>query len=98
MADHRDVANGTTSPGLVPVAEHQERVAALMSPTRVDTCALEDCLGLALADDLAAPIRLPPFDNSAMDGYALRSEDVGAAEQGNPVALPVVEDIPAGRV
>jgi molybdopterin molybdotransferase len=52
-----------------------------------------DCLGLVLADELTAPIDLPPFDNSAMDGYAVRAADIAGA----PVTLPVAEDIPAGR-
>ena len=46
-----------------------------------------------LADDLVATIDLPPFANSAMDGYAVRAVDVRAL----PVTLPVSQDIPAGR-
>jgi molybdopterin molybdotransferase len=46
-----------------------------------------------LAEDLASPVALPPFANSAMDGYAVRSADLGEV----PVALPVAADIPAGR-
>jgi molybdopterin molybdotransferase len=56
-----------------------------------------EALGLVLAEPLRAPIALPPFDNSAMDGYAVRSVDVAAAVKDNPVELPVAEDIPAGR-
>jgi len=44
-----------------------------------------------------APLSLPVFDNSAMDGYAVRVEDVIGADPANPVKLPVAEDIPAGR-
>ncbi|HZU47193.1 MAG TPA: gephyrin-like molybdotransferase Glp, partial [Mycobacterium sp.] len=58
---------------------------------------LADAQGLALADDVAAPLSLPVFDNSAMDGYAVRAEDVSAATAEQPVKLPVAEDIPAGR-
>src|SRR6201999_452835 len=56
-----------------------------------------DCLGLVLAADLVAPIALPPFDNSAMDGSAGRSADLTGASAESPVVLPVAEDIPAGR-
>ncbi|MDT5224102.1 MAG: molybdopterin molybdotransferase, partial [Mycobacterium sp.] len=53
--------------------------------------------GLVLADDVFAPLSLPVFDNSAMDGYAVRAEDTAAATADHPVVLPVTEDIPAGR-
>ncbi|ANZ42672.1 molybdopterin molybdenumtransferase [Lentzea guizhouensis] len=55
---------------------------------------LEECLGLVLAADVIAPVSLPPFDNSAMDGYAVRAGDLAAV----PLRLPVADDIPAGRV
>jgi molybdopterin molybdotransferase len=56
-----------------------------------------DCVGLVLGEDLVSPVSLPPFDNSAMDGYAVRAEDVAGAERHAAVALPVPVDIPAGR-
>jgi molybdopterin molybdotransferase len=58
---------------------------------------LSASLGMALADDVIARLALPVFDNSAMDGYAVRAEDVADATPERPVALPVSEDIPAGR-
>jgi molybdopterin molybdotransferase len=71
-------------------------IADLMPARRVGILPLRDCVGLVLADDVSADVDLPPFDNSAMDGYAVRAEDVaGAGEQ--PVVLPVTADIPAGR-
>ncbi len=56
--------------------------------------ALESALGLVLAVPAVAPHDVPPFANSAMDGYAVRSADVGAV----PVTLTVTEDVPAGHV
>jgi molybdopterin molybdotransferase len=58
---------------------------------------LADTLGLVLAEDVVAPLSLPGFDNSAMDGYAVVADDVAAATPEQPVLLPVAEDIPAGR-
>lgn len=58
---------------------------------------LTDALGLVLADDVVAQLSLPIFDNSAMDGYAVRAEDTSGATPEHPVLLPVTEDIPAGR-
>ncbi|SEG98078.1 molybdopterin molybdochelatase [Saccharopolyspora kobensis] len=98
MADDRGVPNGTGTPDLTAVADHQAKVAALLQPTPVLVKPLADCLGHALAEDLVAPISLPPFDNSAMDGYAVRSVDLVDASPEQPVELPVQEDIPAGRI
>lgn len=56
-----------------------------------------ETLGLPLVDDVVAPISLPVFDNSAMDGYAVVFRDVAAAEPGSPVHLPVVGEIAAGQ-
>ncbi|GAA2407895.1 molybdopterin molybdotransferase MoeA [Mycolicibacterium llatzerense] len=79
------------------VEEHQQVVAGLISARPAVTVPLADALGLALADDVVAPLSLPGFDNSAMDGYAVLAVDVAAASAENPVKLPVAEDIPAGR-
>ncbi len=92
------VPNPTSAPGLLPVTEYQDKLAELLSPTPVETRPLEQCLGLALADDLTAPVPLPPFDNSAMDGYAVRAADLAGAGPDTPVTLPVRADVPAGRV
>jgi molybdopterin molybdotransferase len=58
---------------------------------------LAEAQGLVLAEDVVAQLSLPVFDNSAMDGYAVRAEDVAGATPDHPVLLPVAEDIPAGR-
>jgi molybdopterin molybdotransferase len=79
------------------VEEHRAAVAALLGPTPVEDRPLAAALGLVLAEDLRATIALPPFDNSAMDGYAVRAHDVADATPERPVQLPVPEDIPAGR-
>jgi molybdopterin molybdotransferase len=53
-------------------------------------------LGSVLAEDLISPIDLPRWDNSAMDGFAARAEDVRGASESSPVTLTVLEDVPAG--
>lgn len=58
---------------------------------------LDQSQGLVLAEDVVAELALPVFDNSAMDGYAVRAEDTDGATPERPVILPVAEDIPAGR-
>ncbi|BBZ10804.1 molybdopterin molybdotransferase MoeA [Mycobacterium branderi] len=79
------------------VEEHQRVVAELIAARPATTTALADAEGLALADDVTATVSLPVFDNSAMDGYAVRADEVAAASADHPVKLPVAEDIPAGR-
>ena len=59
---------------------------------------LLDAHGCVLAEDVAATHPLPPFDNSAMDGYAVRAADIATATESTPVTLPVVGDIAAGSV
>jgi len=58
---------------------------------------LDDALGSVLADDVASPLDIPAWTNSAMDGYATRAGDVHGASDATPVRLRVVEEIPAGR-
>ncbi len=79
------------------VEAHARVVADLIRPRPAATVALADAAGLVLADDVVAPLSLPGFDNSAMDGYAVIADDVATATTQNPVTLPVAEDIPAGR-
>jgi molybdopterin molybdotransferase len=78
------------------VAEHASALAALVGPTPVVATPLNEALGLVLGRDLIAPVDLPPFDNSAMDGYVGRAADL-PADGTFPLTLPVSHDIPAGR-
>jgi molybdopterin molybdotransferase len=80
------------------VAEHQRVVAELItSPTPVFE-SLAAASGRVLAADVVVGVALPPFDNSAMDGYAIRAGDIAAATRASPVMLPVEAHIAAGRV
>lgn len=79
------------------VTEHQRVIAEMIAARPAATVALAEALGLVLAGDVVAPLSLPVFDNSAMDGYAVRAEDTAGATAERPVLLPVAEDIPAGR-
>ena len=83
----------TSATRLASVDEHLTTVLGLVGNTPVERIPLADCLGLAIAEDLRSPVALPPFDNSAMDGYAVRARDIRDA----PVELPVTDDIPAGK-
>ncbi len=66
---------------------------AALTPVRVD---LAEACGLVLAETVVADQLLPPFANTAVDGYAIRAADAAGATHGSPVRLAVVETIAAG--
>jgi molybdopterin molybdotransferase len=66
-------------------------------PLAAEERPLLDALGFALAEDVASPVDLPPWDNSAMDGFAGRAADVRGASADAPRVLRVVDDVPAGH-
>ncbi len=78
------------------VEEHVAAVLAGVTPTPAQRVPLAEAAGLVLAADVASLVDLPSFDNSAMDGYAVRLTDVTGAGPEHPVVLPVVDDVPAG--
>lgn len=82
-----------TSGELWSVERHRELVLSDLHPMPVEPVELDASLGLALAHGEVAAFPLPPFANSAMDGYAVRAADVVNA----PVVLQVAADIPAGN-
>ena len=55
-------------------------------------------LGRVIGENIYSPSDIPPFDNSAMDGYAVKSEDTKGASKNHPAVLTVIEDLPAGYV
>ncbi|MER6762647.1 MULTISPECIES: molybdopterin molybdotransferase MoeA [Amycolatopsis] len=79
---------------MISVDAYRETVTELLGRAPVRTVPVAEAAGLVLARDVLADVALPPFDNSAMDGYAVRAADVAEV----PVTLPVADDIPAGRV
>ncbi len=91
------VSKQTPLSELDSVDRHRARVAALLPSTPVRQRPLADCSGLALAEDLVAALPLPPFDNTAMDGYAVRAADLAETPPQRPAELPVTADVPAGR-
>jgi molybdopterin molybdotransferase len=81
---------------LTSVEAHLADILATIRPLMPTDLSLSDAHGLVLAEDIAASHSLPSFDNSAMDGYAVRVEDVAAATEEAPVTLPVVAEVAAG--
>lgn len=86
----------TQSEQFVGIGEHRRLVMSLAHEPAVVEMPLERCLGLVSAEPVAARLPVPPFTNSAMDGFAVRFQDVSTARPDAPVRLPVTGDIPAG--
>jgi len=80
---------------LLPVAEAEQLIAARVNPVSGrEKVPLREALGRVLAADIVAPVNLPPFDNSAVDGYAVRGEDIDAAREQR---LAIVDRVAAGH-
>lgn len=77
--------------------EHLELVLALVEPIPSESVSLAQALGRAAAIDHYALTATPPFDNSAMDGYAVHAEDLATAARERPVTLPVDQEALAGH-
>jgi len=78
------------------VSDAVARIVAGIEPLSVERVALLDALGRVLATPVVSPLTLPAWDNSAMDGYALRASDVEGASTEKPITLAVLETVAAG--
>ena len=81
---------------MMSVEAHLADILGTVRPLMPTELSLTDAHGLVLAEDVAASTDLPSFDNSAMDGYAVRLGDVADASEDHPVTLPVVAEVAAG--
>jgi len=68
-----------------------------IQPAGTEKIDIRSALGRVLAEDIYAPVNLPPFNRSPLDGYAVRAEDIAAAAPDCPVLLEISQEIPAGR-
>ncbi|HIP07222.1 MAG TPA: molybdopterin molybdenumtransferase MoeA [Mariprofundaceae bacterium] len=80
------------------VADAQACILDHITTQAVELVALHDSLNRVLAEDVIANRNHPPYDVSAMDGYAVRFDDIKDANDANPVSLKVVDDIRAGQM
>jgi molybdopterin molybdotransferase len=82
---------------MLSVEAAQERFLALFTPLPAVEVPLPEALGLTLARDVVAPFPVPLWDNSAMDGYAVRWEDIRGASPSSPRLLRVIGKVAAGE-
>ena len=80
------------------VREASERIVAAIRPLAAESVRLREALGRVLAEDVYSPIEHPPWDNSSMDGYAVRAADVRDASPQSPIALRVIDTVRAGQL
>lgn len=85
-------------PGLLSLDEARTRILAGVVPPGIETVALEEALGRVVAEPVVSRLTLPPWDNSAMDGFAVRAADVDGAAASSPVVLRVVGEAAAGHM
>lgn len=83
---------------MIRIEEALNKILDAVSPLGLEKVNLLDALGRVIGEDIHAGRAIPPKDNSAMDGYALRAEDTLGASEETPTILEVVEDIPAGSI
>lgn len=81
---------------LLSVQQATQRLWGAFVPVETTLVPLAEAAGRVLAEEIHAPLDLPPFDNSSMDGFAVRAAEVREASPEHPVVLHVVADIPAG--
>lgn len=81
---------------MIDVQEARRIILSAVRQQAAEECELPEACGRVLAQDVISPIPLPPFNNSSMDGYALRSSDVTAASEANPICLALSGEMAAG--
>ncbi|MEO6398363.1 MAG: gephyrin-like molybdotransferase Glp [Tepidiformaceae bacterium] len=83
---------------MISVEQARDRILAFFQRLDVERRPLLEALGQVLAEDIVAPFDIPPLDNTAMDGYAVRAADTTGATEQDPRSLRVIADLAAGYV
>ena len=98
MVTHQRHGHGHRHADMLSVEDAYERIMANFSPLEPEENDLLHSLGQVLAEDVASPFGLPPLDNSAMDGYAVRHQDIVGAGPDSPMLLRVTGQVAAGQL
>ncbi len=82
----------TLSPAFLSVVQGQEKILSLVNTvSKIEACKIENAYGRVLAEDIISPVNVPQYTNSAMDGYAIRSDDVDRS------SYQIVAEVMAGH-
>ncbi len=87
-----------SSAGMISVEEARQRILDVVQRLPAEEKPLDEALGQVLAEDAVSPLMIPPFDNTAMDGYAVRASDTHGASLASPVRLRVIGEVAAGYI
>jgi len=83
---------------MITVEEALDKILDRIQLLGSEKVSILEALGRVSAEDILANRDIPPFDNSGMDGYAVRAEEIQSASTNHPVRLEVIEDLPAGHI
>jgi len=83
---------------MISVEEARAYILRYFKPLETEYVSPDEALDRILSEDIVAPLAVPPHDNSAMDGYAVRAQDIARASAQNPIRLNVVADLAAGYI
>jgi len=83
---------------MISVEEALDKVLSYVEVLEPERKPILDCLGQVLAEDVYSTIDIPPLDNAAMDGFALRAEDICGVGESSPVYLAVIGEVAAGSM
>jgi molybdopterin molybdotransferase len=83
---------------MISVEEALDKVLSYVEVLKPERKPILDCMGQVVAEDVYSTIDIPPLDNSAMDGFALRAEDTHGASESSPRCLAVVAEVAAGSM
>ncbi len=83
---------------MISVEEALAEILSHVQPLPLESVPILEALGLVLGEEIVSDVDIPPFDNSGMDGFALRSADVAQATRSAPATLEVVDTVAAGYV
>ena len=85
-----------TMMALLSVQDAKSAILSQFKPVSTEIVSINNAIGFTMAAEVTAPFDLPLFDNSSVDGFAVRAEDIRSFFDGQGCTLPVVADIPAG--
>jgi len=83
---------------MITVEQAMKKLRSRVKPLPAEEIPVLKSFGRVLREDIRSPLSIPPFNKSAMDGYAVKAADIAGASAEAPVVLKVLEDIPAGQV
>ncbi len=83
---------------MISVEEALEKILSYVNEMEPEEKPILDAMGQVLAQDVYAPFSVPPYDNAAMDGFAVQWESIRGASSASPAVLRVIEEVPAGYI